>query len=563
MSTIRGDHQDELAEQARQLTNILQTLKQQLSSQYRQMAQEITAIEKLKLVDHSSMRQEALKTQLAALQWSQRNLNDVRREGSWYGLRTPLLLAKALKTANRARKDLQLADEAFEASQTRHARDEAITRHNDQVRNALARLDGCRKARDAYENLAKLVEKFHTEATAAIDAATGSGWISKDFETRFRLIVKLIREGKISHGKSELPLLRFQVKPSDTIYEAWRDEAVTLRSVAYETYLGMSATGAYGDIVQKSINLARTSLRNSAAQTLRSDDHTADQWQHLSSLVTDPRNFTTDALWAIYWSMFQCSQWATRALSESRPHEDIFTGKFSAQIERYLADFGAKRLAKFGYPSARSYIGTWEIASTRSETALGADIGVVIDIDIGPLQCRKVALLQAKYATNGRANIGSETGQLPRLASQPSKGFYLFYHCSEGPIHSPAPTVCSALELRDHIRSMGKSPDAASLSIGIRELGYDWASFVTFGLCQPQSALGVSFEAAEDALVTLSDGHPDHLPQYLYVIALSDDSRVEVLREKIHERYREVALVKQKGYNQRNEKTIDRGGQQR
>ncbi|KVL22106.1 hypothetical protein WJ46_09425 [Burkholderia cepacia] len=63
--------------------------------------------------------------------------------------------------------------------------------------------------------------------------------------------------------------------------------------------------------------------------------------------------------------------------------------------------------------------------------------------------------------------------------------------------------------------------------------------------------------------MTLSDGHPDYLPQYLYVIALSDDSRVEILREKIHERYREVALAKQKGYNQRNEKTIDRGGQQR
>ena len=121
--------------------------------------------------------------------------------------------------------------------------------------------------------------------------------------------------------------------------------------------------------------------------------------------------------------------------------------------------------------------------------------------------------------------------------ARPQIGFYLFYHQSQYPLRSPAPTICSAQALADSVIDAGKQLDASYLPMNVRSLGWDWASFVSFGLCEPASSLGASFDTIDDALATLGEGNQGHLPKYLYVISIADEPRVLELRQKVHEHY--------------------------
>jgi len=184
-------------------------------------------------------------------------------------------------------------------------------------------------------------------------------------------------------------------------------------------------------------------------------------------------------------------------------------------------------------------MGTFEIAGSREETRLGADIGIVVDIDIGGLVCRKVALFQAKKVMNGLADIGSTSAQLAKLSARPQTAFYLFYHQATHPLRSPAPTVCSAAALAECVTNGGRGLDAGYLPVNVRALGWDWTSFLSFGLCNADTDLGESFSNAEEAVALLGEGDPRHLPKYLYVIAIADEPRVMELRAKIQEHYLE------------------------
>lgn len=331
-------------------------------------------------------------------------------------------------------------------------------------------------------------------------------------------------------------------------YDRWYQEAANVRQKAYSKYSGMAASGAYPEIVGRSIQLTRGVLHEKPLRAVKSHLHTADQWQMLSALLANPRVFKVDALWAVYWSMFQCGEWAAASLSETEVHEDVFTGKLTAQIDRWLADWATERVRQFGYPDTQSYMGTLEIASTDEETRLGADLGLIIDINIGGLTCRKVALFQAKKTKHGVADVGSGSGQLSKLVARPQIGFYLFYHQSQYPLHSPAPTICSAQALAECVMKGGKSMDATYLPVNVRSLGWDWASFVSFGLCQPASDLGETFCSVDEALSLLGDGSQGHLPKYLHVIAIADEPRVLALRGKIHEHYLDTIKAKERSY---------------
>jgi hypothetical protein len=184
-------------------------------------------------------------------------------------------------------------------------------------------------------------------------------------------------------------------------------------------------------------------------------------------------------------------------------------------------------------------MGTLEIASTSEETCLGADIGLIIELNIGDLVCRKVALFQAKKSKHGVADLGSNTGQLRKLAAQTQMGFYLFYHQLLDPLRPPAPTVASARALEERAIELGKSRDATSLSLNVRKMGWDWASFVSFGLCQPNSPWGEPFNTAADALDKLGGGNPGNLPKYLHLIAIADEDHVSALSEQIRQHYRQ------------------------
>ena len=218
-------------------------------------------------------------------------------------------------------------------------------------------------------------------------------------------------------------------------------------------------------------------------------------------------------------------------------HEDILNGRFSANVENWLTRWAARRIQAFGYPSSYSYLGTLQLANTREEARTGADIGVIITLNVGGLRCRKAVLLQAKRAKQGIANVGSTKGQLLKLSKLPRAGYYLFYHESPTTPFCPVPTVSSAELLQQRVLDMQKSPEARNLPLDVRTSGWDWASFVSFGLCNAQSDIGETFDTFQDALSIRGSGTTGHLPQYVYVVAIENEPYVLELKKKLREYY--------------------------
>ncbi|NKA93510.1 hypothetical protein GO283_01984 [Ralstonia solanacearum] len=544
--TVREPHiQDRLDKAAKAVATTLGDMATTLSENMRVLKEEIRRIESLSFMSEEEERDKALRSTRRRVREMTDHMEQVKgrsRFGMWG---VPIQALNGFRDLRRANADHTVAIVAFDAPDAQDRRAKQIADHNQAVREERDGLASLRTRLATAEFRHATVLRFRQDVADAISAATGAGWISLDFADRFCAMSRDVVAGNVDAAFAYLPALLFQRRPDEATYDQWASEAVGVRDEVYKEYVGMAVSGAYPEIAGRSIALAHGALRKEPSQVLGSYLHTADQWQVLSALVADPREFKVDALWSVYWSMFQCGQSAAEALSEATAHEDVLTGELTAQINRWLGDWGTKRLREFGYPEAESYMGMLKIASTDEETRLGADLGLIVDLNIGGLVCRKVALFQAKKAKQGIAHVGSSSGQLPTLAARPNIGFYLFYHLSQYPLRSPAPTVCSAQTLVDCLTRDGKQIDAAHLPVNVRPLGWDWASFVSFGLCQPTSGLGEEFGTIDEALTLLGEGNQGHLPKYLHVIAIADEPRVMQLRRKVHEHYLD-GLTKQK-----------------
>lgn len=550
MTLSHASESKDLAVVANDLERLLTSKAKDLTTRIALVERDIERIGTLTRLSEGEERSNALARSLASLTQAERLLAEVRKTGGFGGLRTPIETLRHWRAVKRARSAHDIAEAAFDAPETKVERDARITDHNHQVDSEHTRLPGLNRQKNLLKTEQSAIDQLQRTAVDAIRAACDSGWLAQDFPERFRRLAALVENNDINRATAWLSTLVFQRRPTDSLYERWNREANALRSKAYHQYVGMAASGAYTEIAQHSIQLAAPTLRKQATATLASYNHPADQWQVLSALLADPRRFRTDALWAIYWAMYQCGQWVADAASESDAHEDVFTGKVTAQIDRWLAGWATERIREFGYPEVRSYLGTLEIASTIEETRLGADIGLIVDLNIGDLACQKIALFQAKKSRHGVTDVGSHARQLSKLSCRPSAGFYLFYHQSTYPVMAPAPSVCTAHELADKVTQLGKDIDAAHLPLNVRSIGWDWASFISFGLCNPNSQIGQSFDTVEEAFTALGNGDARHLPKYLHVIAIADEPRVVELRAKVHEHYidsvKAMAKVKEK-----------------
>jgi hypothetical protein len=391
-------------------------------------------------------------------------LLQLRKDAGWRSL-LALQTWRTYKDVRRAKAEHAREMEKFESPEERAKRTSRIDDHNDYVDGQCKRLPKLKQDLGESERESTALTNLRLRVPDAIAAARADGWIAPNFPEKFQAMAQHLEAGKLAEATGCLSELEFQCTPSTQTYESWCQEATQILEKAYADYSGFAAAGAYTEIARRSIDLALPTLRadSDSYGRLTNATHTADQWQMLADILTDPRSLKTDVLWAVYWSMFQYSQSLANALAQADVIEDVFTGKVTAELDRWLSDWGTRRIEPFGYPAARSYMGTFEIAGTREETRLGADIGMVVDIDIGGLVCRKVALFQAKKVVNGRANIGSKrkSSQLPKLSARPQTGFYLFYHHADHPVRSPAPTVCLAAELAECVTNGGCGLDEA------------------------------------------------------------------------------------------------------
>jgi hypothetical protein len=517
---------------------------------------EIRRIKSLSKMSEDKEREKALGPAEIELKTMEKRFEKWRRDVGWFGLKTPFKTLERWRKRQSMRKEYLEKVATFDSASEQNLRTKNISVHNAAVNAELAKLDDLQTIRGNIADRRAVYSELWGMTAEAIRAAGSSGWLEKNFKNDFFDMAVFIQNEKIEEAAKILPTLVFQREPSKENYAKWANEAKDAFEKAYTTYAGYAASSAYTGMAASSVDLAVPHIRDDVSFPLSDFPHVADRWQLLGKHLQDPRNLKTDAMWALYWSMFQSSQWMAKSFDETESNENVQTGELFAQLDRWLSDWCAPRMEKFGYPKSRSYLGTFKIASTAAETYLAADIGIIVDINVGDLKCKKVALFQAKKATQGKADIGSSSSQLQKLSSRPNIGYYLFYHLAHEILSPPAPTVCSALSLAEIAKQGNRDIEAKYLPVDVRELGWDFAHFISFGLCDAKSEYGQAFETVDEAFSILGNGDPTYLPKHLALIAIADEPNVLELRKEIAIRYMPRAKQKQLS----TEKTISRDG---
>ncbi|EUC12512.1 hypothetical protein PMI06_008454 [Burkholderia sp. BT03] len=386
----------------------------------------------------------------------------------------------------------------------------------------------------------------------------GGGWLATDFGAVLELVFTDLQAGRIDRARKSVKRLRYQAAPSKEICQALQEEASAVLDDAYARYSGFAAAGAYHNRVENSAPLGLDALRGSTRNSVASWSHPTDRWQAFTAGARDPIVFRVDARWAIYWTMFRWAQDMSLDL-EAGAIEDNYSGRAMAYLRHALSGWGNEHLRKFGYPETPAYIGNFETAGPGIEPRLGSDFGLMVNIEIGPFVCRKVALFQAKRAHNGNADVGSHSGQLATLARRPDVGYYLFHHQSDEGHRAPSPAVHAVADVVNRTTTAGKSLSDTKIGIEVRDGGWDLAAFMAFGLCDPASDIGRKFNDVEEGMRILGDGKIAPPPSRMFVYAIADKARVETLRLEIRRhRYRELDLPDlQVGKDRGMERSID------
>lgn len=540
-----------LAATSRTLTSFLSHTISTLAQQIRATEQEIRRIKGLAFRREEQERETALSPIRTQAVTCRKRFLHIRQKSGLGWLLSPVKTFQAWRDWRHTQDQYAQAERHFDEPNVKARRARDIAVHNRDIEEQRSKQPALNKALASYQARHAALTKFQKAAVAATFAACGEGWLAGGFAKNFENIAALVQTDHIPEATKLLEKLVFQIRPSAAIYARWQQEALDIRDKAYRGHTGIPATGAFTEIAKASAKLAAASMLDAPARKLESCSHPADQWQLLPLLATSPQHFTIDVLWTIYWSMFQCAQQIADFLSDTKAHEDPLNGRFSAYVESWLSGWAAKRIPQFGYPKSSSYLGTLQLASKAEEARVGADLGVIISLNVGELRCRKVVLLQAKRAKQGIANVGSGKGQLPKLSSLPRVGYYLFYHESPPTLYPPVPTVSSAEALQQCVLDEQKDPGSRYLSLDVRTTGWDWASFVSFGLCNPTSNLGEPFDTIEDAFRILGSGSTGHLPQHLFLVAIEDEPYVLELRKRLREHYRDTP-------EKRYQKTMDK-----
>ncbi|WP_312690966.1 hypothetical protein [Kosakonia sp.] len=528
-----------------QLDNAVARRIEYLELHKKRLNQDIALIESYDYLHEDALIFEALSEVRDNLDAATAEYYRIKARAGFLGLKSPLKLYKASRRYAEAEKYYQQKNDALHEAQPIAERQLKINEHTHWVDKEKSRLPVLKREQDECLTELALARTFQRNATDACRAAEGTGWLAHDFMGYFLAIVEAVNEDDYRKACQLLPMLRFQKKPTPEQYLVWAKEANLLREQAFKQQSGMPATSAYREIAAHSIQLAKNTLRQSPPGYL----NVAEQWQFLSYLTIVPQKFHVDAHWAIYWAMFQCGQSLANVITHTDQNEDTYTGELRALVNHWLARWANERIAKFGYPQSRSFFGTLMTAGTKEETRTGADIGLIVDLNIGGMVCRKAALFQAKKTRAGRADIGSHSDQLAKLTLAPAMGYYLFYHQYDYPLSAPAPTVCSAAELRMAIEASGRDIHASRLGMDVKSVGWDWASFVSFGLCEADSGIGVPFTTAQEALTLLGGGSAGLLPKNLLLISVSGDEMVEELIQALRNDYHLAKdQLKQKGH---------------
>lgn len=365
------------------------------------------------------------------------------------------------------------------------------------------------------------------------------GWVSAKAITVLDNILPCLLQGNVTTAVELAGKLNFQTMPTLQQIARWKTETTAeLEKAREEGSVGFAALATYTAIVTATTELALATCTPQVGREVRQDPAPDDRWYHLAYQLTTPENLVHPVQWALYWAGFKSAQAFSRDLSLAKAHEEHHSGGVLSLFRSEAERWAGTQIDAMGYPGPKALIGTLSLGGGAAEAHLGADFGIIVDINVGGLVVRKVALLQGKLSTNGFANIGSKPSgpkyltQLQKL-NDPERDFYAFYHRGVRHASSPWPTVnwahalvCPETDLQ-----------ASSIKVSTRGGGWDWASFVAFGLCSDSSGIGRTVESHEDALDILGGAARDMLPSHLIFVAAGGGDYSLTLRRSVAAHY--------------------------
>ncbi|MFJ4192511.1 hypothetical protein [Pseudomonas sp. NPDC089534] len=385
------------------------------------------------------------------------------------------------------------------------------------------------------------------------------GWASSNTAAVLKQMHYKLEQRDILAAFEEGKKLIFQVMPAPQQIAAWGGEAQQfLKQARSEGGVGFTALASFGAIVTDATALVLAGCASSVRQAVLQDLEPVDRWYHMADQLTRPEHVVHWLQWAVYWACFQTAQRFAKDMSLAEAHEEHSTGAFLHSFRTEVERWAGPRIDAMGYPQVTSFMGTLALGGTAAEARLGADFGIIVEINVGGLVVRKVALVQGKVSKNGIADIGSPPSgpqkltQLQKL-NDPQRDFYVFYHRGLRQASVPWPT----LNRVSTFVSPATDLKAGSIKVHTRKHGWDWPAFIAFGLCSATSGVGRQLMDDEDALDVLSGGHRQLLPSRLIVVAVGGGDYSLDLQQRVHQHYTNV------GTNYQHAMGIDNGPEMR
>lgn len=336
---------------------------------------------------------------------------------------------------------------------------------------------------------------------------------------------------------------------------ALHDVVRRIADPAVRSRKGFGAFRKFGKIYEQTLSLASSSVNFSGPVAslwtgLRDDPsllpHARYQFglprhqDFFREILGDAHTYDPPCLWSLFWALARAQHRFLRVFGETAAsHEERLTGHLLAQVLERVEEFGPlwAGLGSDGRggaiaPLDLSYA---DISSGGKESQTGADFGLIVHASFhAEGEFFKSVRFQAKKTTyTGAANIS--ISQMKTLAKRPNIGYYLFYHASDSDGWQLTPTVVPAGRVQSRIEE-AQGSDAAETAVlreiddivtgekrrtfHAREEGFDFATFVSFGVADPVSDYGVPAEDAESAARVLFDPAALPPPSRLAVITL-------------------------------------------
>ncbi|MBV6829935.1 hypothetical protein [Xanthomonas euvesicatoria] len=356
-------------------------------------------------------------------------------------------------------------------------------------------------------------------------------WIAANTARELSEILVLTKANDPLSAAAKIKSLSFQRLPPEEVFDHWKKITGSYAAEITQKSVGYVALAPFLGLTEPSLELAKHQCKPTAWRShISTSQHPADRWLALATHLADPASILEHVHWIIYWSFFSELQQFAGEIRSGHPSEDVLTGRLMAYLNRRLTTWGKQSLEQLGYPNAKAILKFVHTAGGGAEAITGADIGIIVNIDVGKLKVAKVALLQAKISHRGEADIGSKKSGMAKLTqlqklNDRDRDFYLIYHVASGPSLPMLPTITTASHFREILGQDDAALEKEHITVKTREVGWDFASFITFGLCTANSAIGKTVPSGINPLEVLTENGATSLPRYVLVVSLSDHDR--------------------------------------